>query len=490
MVRLSNSNLSRLPDGVTRPNYDRSALRPGIVHIGVGNFHRAHQQWYLHRLYQAGHTQDWATIGAGVRPYDAHMRRRLAAQDHLTTLVELAPNGTTAEVVGSMIDYLPVEDGNRTLISQIANAAIRIVSLTVTEGGYYIDPATGAFDATHADIAYDAAHPTQPRTAFGAIVAALKLRRDTGIGPLALQSCDNLQGNGDILRQTVVSLARLTAPDLATWIDETCSFPNSMVDCIVPATGDAEHNQVRSIGIEDGAPVTHENFRQWVIEDNFCCGRPDWDLVGATFSSEVHLYETQKIRLLNAGHQILANAAELLGIRTVAEAMSHNAIRPFFRKVTETEIAPLVKPVPGMTPQAYIDLISERFSNPAVNDTVRRIAFDGSSRHPGFVLPTVRDARVAGAPVEGLALVEAAWSRMCLGQREDGSTITANDPQWARLTDRAQAADTSPQSWLDMRDIYGELADWTAFAARFERAHRKIRDDGVIAAITSYLEGT
>ena len=259
---------------------------------------------------QEGRAQDWAILGAGVRPYDANMRDRLLAQDCLTTLIELAPDSRSAEVTGAMTGYLPIEDGNGPLIRAMAEPRIRIVGLTVTEGGYFIDGATGGLDTRHPDIVHDAAHPDRPRTAFGAMVAALRLRRDAGQGPFSGLSCDNLRGNGAILRQTVVELARLSDPGLADWIDAEAAFPNSMVDSIVPATGPAELSLVREMGIDDAAPVTHENFRQWVIEDAFCAGRPDWDRAGATFTDDVHGYEMMKIRILNAGHQLLANAGE------------------------------------------------------------------------------------------------------------------------------------------------------------------------------------
>jgi len=284
MISLSDATLSELPQTVARPTYDRAALTPGIVHVGLGNFHRAHQAWYMHRLFQLGLDRDWAIIGAGVRPNDAAQRSRLLGQDCLSTLIELDPSGTSAEVVGAMVDYVPVEEGNAALIRRMTDPAIRIVALTVTEGGYYIDPATKAFDAAHPDIRHDAVHPDRPRTAFGAMVAALRSRRDRGIGPFTGQSCDNIQGNGSVLRQTVVSLARASDPGLAEWIDASCTFPNSMVDCIVPATGPKELALAHGFGIDDAVPVTHENFRQWVIEDDFCAGRPAWERVGATFS--------------------------------------------------------------------------------------------------------------------------------------------------------------------------------------------------------------
>lgn len=488
-MKLSNATLDTLPASIRRPTYDRSRLTPGIVHIGLGNFHRAHQAWYLHRLFEMGLNHDWAIIGAGVRPYDAQMREKMAAQDYLTTLIELAPDSRSAEVTGAMIDYLPIEEGNGPLIAQMADPAIRIVALTVTEGGYYIDPVTKGFDAAHPEIQHDAANPATPRTAFGAMVAALRMRRDCGIGPFTGQSCDNLQGNGKILRQTVVSLARLSDPDLAEWIDTNCTFPNSMVDCIVPATGPNELALVRELGIEDAVPVTHENFRQWVIEDDFCAGRPDWDRVGATFSDRVHDFETMKIRILNGGHQVISDAGEVLGVETISGCMEHPLIAALFRKVEVEEIVPHVAPVPGMEPEAYVELIARRFSNPAIVDTTRRVAFDGSSRHPGFILPSVRDGLAKGTPVEGLALVSAAWARYCTGVREDGSSVAPNDPFWETLQPRAEAARTNPQIWLENRALYGDLADEPRFAEPFGKWLRQIHAEGLEAALRTYLEG-
>jgi mannitol 2-dehydrogenase len=488
MIKLSQATMDQLPGAVLRPNYDRTRLSPGILHIGLGNFHRAHQSWYLHRLMQQGLAHDWAIIGAGVRAFDATQRDRLAAQDYLTTLIELDPAGQSVEVVGPMIGYVPVAEGNGPLIAQMADPMIRIVSLTVTEGGYYIDPVSKAFDADHSDMLHDAANPATPRTAFGAMVAALRLRRDLGVGPFTAQSCDNLQGNGTILRQTLVSLARLSDPDLAGWIDASCTFPNSMVDCIVPATGPAELAMVNAFGIDDAVPVTHENFRQWVIEDAFCAGRPDWEKAGATFSDNVHGYEAQKIRILNAGHQIIAAVGEVMGLTTISETMANPLIHAMFRKVAETEILPHVTPVPGMTPAQYLDLIDRRFANPAIVDTVRRVAFDGSSRQTGMVLPTVRDGLKAGISVEGLALAQAAWARMCQGTRDDGSTIAPNDPFWPALTERAQGARIKPRHWLEMRQSYGDLADVPVFADAFERWLTMMYRDGMAATLQHYNE--
>ncbi len=486
-VKLSNATLAQLPKAVARPHYDRAALRPGIVHIGVGNFHRAHQAWYLHRLMQKGEALDWAIIGAGVRPNDAEMRRKLLAQDCLTTLIELDPSGSAAEVSGSMIGFLPVASDNAALIARMADPAIRIVALTVTEGGYFVDAATNGFDAVHPDIRHDAEHPETPRTAFGAIVAALRRRRDAGHGPFTGLSCDNLLGNGRVLRQAVVSLARLSDPALADWIDRTCTFPNSMVDCIVPATGPKELALARAFGLADLAPVTHENFRQWVIEDAFCAGRPRLEEVGATFTDRVHDYEAMKLRLLNAGHQVLANAGEVLGVETISGCMAHPLIAPYFRKVLSAEIAPQVAPVPDITPADYIALIDARFSNTAIVDTTRRVAFDGSSRHTGFVLPVLRDALAAGMPVEGLALVEAFWARMCEGTREDGSKIAPNDPIWGALAEAAKTARMRPETWLEQRQLYGPEAGDARFREPFCHWLDLIWAKGAEAALRQFL---
>lgn len=485
-LKLGLDTLGSLPADVRVPSYTRADLSAGIVHIGLGNFHRGHQAWYLHRLMDQGLAHDWAIVGAGVRAADAAQRDRLLDQDCLTTLVELDPSGKSAEVIGSMIDFVPVVADNAPLIAQMSDPAIRIVALTVTEGGYFVAP-DGSFDAEHAEIKHDVANPSAPITAFGAMIAALKARRASGAGPFTCQSCDNLQGNGDILRQTIIGLAERSDPDLAAWINANATFPNAMVDCIVPATGPNELDLAQTFGINDAAPVTHENFRQWVIEDKFCAGRPDWDKVGATFTDDVHAYEAMKLRLLNAGHQIIATPGELLSVDTIAGTMAHPLIDGLFRKIEINEIVPHVAAVPDMTPLAYVELIADRFANPEILDTTRRVAFDGSSRHPGFLHPVIRDALATDTPLDGLALVEALWARMCAGTREDGSEIAPNDPYWDSLTAVAGTAKSSPQAWLDQTQFYGDLGENRRFAERFAFWLHNVWQNGTKAAIQSYL---
>jgi mannitol 2-dehydrogenase len=484
-MKLSDATLGDLPDGILIPSYDRSKLSPGIVHIGVGNFHRAHQAWYLHRLMQQGLAHDWAIIGAGVRPSDAQMRERLLEQNCLTTLVELNPEGASVEIIGSMIGFVEIHTENTPLISAMSDPRIRIVSLTVTEGGYYQSEA-GGLDPAHPDIVHDVAHPDRPITAFGAMIAAYRARRDAGLSPFTGQCCDNLQDNGSVLRGAIVGLARLTDPDLAQWIDENARFPNAMVDCIVPATGEAELSFVQNLGIDDAAPVTHENYRQWVIEDQFSAGRPPWDQAGATITDEVHAYESMKIRILNAGHQVLANAGEILGKETISGCMADPLIAAFFHKVQTDEVLPYVDAVGGKSSRDYLTLIERRFANPKIRDTTRRVAFDGSSRHPGFVLPILRDALATGGSVNGLALVEALWARMCAGTREDGTAIDPNDPFWDQLSETAKCAKSQPLAWLEMRHTYGDLTEHRRFAEAFSHWLTLIWSDGVEAALKDY----
>ena len=486
-LRLHRAGLAGLPASVATPSYEPSDLKPGIVHIGLGNFHRAHQAWYIHRLMQQGEAYDWAIVGAGVRRFDAEMRDRLMAQSCLTTLIELDPNRISAEVIGPMVDYLPIEDSNATLIRKMAEPAIRIVSLTVTEGGYFLDANTGTFNTDHEDIRHDAKNPDRPRTAFGAIVAALKLRRADGLKPFTALSCDNLQGNGAILRRCIVGLAEMSDPDLADWIDQNGAFPNSMVDCIVPATTEKVISQCRALGIDDRAPVTHENFRQWVIEDDFCAGRPPLDQVGVTLTHDVHSYEAMKLRILNGGHQLLANVGEILNVPTISDCMQDPDIVAFFRKVQAEEILPHVDAVPGSTATEYLELVERRFANSAIHDTTRRVAFDGSSRHPAFLLPSLRDALASGSRLNGLALAEALWCRMCAGFREDGSEISPNDPQWKSLQNTARASRADPNQWIEQSQIYGDFGNHTRFAKAFALWLTAIWQRGSRVAIADYV---
>ncbi|TJZ90373.1 mannitol dehydrogenase family protein [Paracoccus gahaiensis] len=485
-IRLTQTALPQLPPQVARPGYDRAALRPGILHVGVGNFHRAHMAWYLDRLFAQGRDHDWALVGAGVRPGDTAMRDRLARQDWLTTLVELDPSGLSAQVLGSMIDFVEVDPA--ATIAAMVDPAIRIVSLTITEGGYYVDAKTDGFDAAHPDMAHDAAHPDAPRSVFGMILAALRARRDAGLAAFTVLSCDNLPENGHVCARTVIGLARQSDPALADWIAATIAFPNSMVDCITPATSDRERALVRDqFGIEDDAPVVCEPFRQWVLEDNFPQGRPALQDAGAQFVADVGRHELMKLRILNGGHAAIAYAPALLGHHFVHDAMADPQIRDWLVALETREIIPTLQPIDGVSYDDYLALIVDRFSNPRIGDTIPRLCLDGSNRQPKFILPTLRDRLAARGSVEGLALELALWCRYCEGTTEDGTPLAPNDDAHAVLQQHALAARDRPLAFLDQPAIFGDLPQDERFAQAFTDALTALHRDGVRAALAAYL---
>src|ERR1700723_3320767 len=439
-VKLSAAALSRLPAGVAAPKHQRSDLRAGIVHIGVGNFHRAHQAVYLDDLFNAGRDHDWAIVGAGVRDPDVTTREKLKEQNWLTTVVEQEADTTRVHVTGSMIDFVKPYD-TAALLDALSAPNIRIVSLTVTEGGYYISPATQHFDPAHPDVVYDSQHPEAPKTAFGLIAAGLKRRRVVGTAAFTVMSCDNIPGNGHVTENAVAGLAELVDPGLAASIRRDVAFPNSMVDRITPATTDRERRMLHdSFGLDDNWPVFCEEFRQWVLEDKFPPGRPALEKVGVTFTADVAPWEWMKIRILNGGHAAIAYPAALLDIHFVHEAMEDAQIPAYLEKLTKVEIIPTVPPPPGVYLDSYRGLIARRFANPKIGDTIERLCFGGADRQPKFILPVAADRLKSGARVQGLALVSALWCRYCHGETESGKTIAPNDPIWERIHAAARRA--------------------------------------------------
>ncbi|TPL93781.1 mannitol dehydrogenase family protein [Mesorhizobium sp. B2-3-12] len=488
-VKLSSSNLARLPSKVAGPNYDRSALKAGIVHFGVGNFHRSHQAVYLDDLFGQGIGHDWALVGAGVFDGEKIGRGKLEEQDWLTSVVEQDEGHMSARVTGAMIDFLTPGDA-AAIIERLADPAIRIVSLTITEGGYFIDPASGVFNPTHPDIVADAQQGATPKTVFGIILAGLVRRRQDGIVPFTVMSCDNIPHNGHVTSDGVIGLARLIDEDLANWVSEKVAFPNAMVDRITPATSDRERKILADdFGLEDNWPVFCEPFRQWVLEDHFTDGRPPLEKVGVQFVKDVAPYELMKIRILNGGHATIAHPAGLMDIHFVHEAMQEPLVRGFLDKLEHDEIIPTVPPVPDTVLEDYYQLIEKRFSNPKIGDTVRRLCLDGSNRQPKFIIPTIADRLKAGKGVAGLALESALWCRYCFGTTDSGAVIEPNDPSWDRLQATAKAAKDAPAAWLAMDDIYGDVGRATAFVEAFSHALSVLWANGTRSTLTRYLAG-
>ncbi len=486
---LSAATLPAIAARATVPGYDRSALSAGILHFGIGNFHRAHQAVYLDSLFGQGRDHDWAILGAGVMPSDQRMRDALEGQDWLTTVVEQSGAQSLARVTGAMVGMLPVGDADA-IVARLADPAIRIVSLTVTEGGYYID-ASGTFDAGHPAIRADIAAPGKPTTVFGLIVAGLARRRSAGTAPFTVMSCDNIPHNGVVTRNAVLGIARAVDAELAAWIAEAVAFPNGMVDRITPATGQQERDSLaRDFGIDDAWPVFCEDFTQWVLEDRFSSGRPALEAVGVQFVPDVTPFETMKIRILNGGHAVIAYPAGLLGITFAHEAMETPLIRAFLQKIEREEIIPTVPPVPGTDLDSYFGIIERRFANPKIKDTIRRLCLDGSNRQPKFIVPSIADRLKAGAGIEGLALESALWCRYCYGETEGGEAIEPNDPNWDRLTAVARQARSEPTAWLDMEEIYGEVGRAQPFRDAFAAALRSLWADGTRTVLARYAGGT
>lgn len=488
-TKLSAGSLGVLAGRAAVPAYTAADLTAGIVHFGVGNFHRAHEAVYLDALFNQGLGRDWGLVGAGVRPADEQMRRALAAQDWLTTVVEQEADRSTARITGAMLDFLPAGNAPAS-IDRLADPAIRIVSLTITEGGYYIDPATQAFNRAHPDIVRDAEHLATPKTVFGLLLAGLRRRREAGVAPFTVLSCDNIPGNGHVAESAVTGLAELVHPELARWVKSHVAFPNSMVDRITPATTDRErHILAESFGIEDNWPVFCEAFRQWVVEDVFPAGRPPLEQAGVQFVADVAPFELMKIRILNGGHAAIAYPAALMDIHFVHEAMQEELVRGLLDRLEHEEIIPVVPPVPDTSLKAYYRQVAERFANPAIGDTIPRLCLDGANRQPKFILPSVRDRLAAGGSVTGLALVSALWCRYCHGETDSGRTIAPNDAAWDRLQPLARAARHAPQAWLGMSDIFGELAGHPAYVAAFGAALGSLWSIGTRATLGRYLAG-
>ncbi|UJW75518.1 mannitol dehydrogenase family protein [Rhizobium sp. SL42] len=486
---LSLANLAEIASTAAVPAYRREQLKAGILHFGVGNFHRAHQAIYLHELFNKGQDLDWAILGAGVMPSDRRMKEKLESQDYLTTVVEQDNNRSAATVTGPMTDILTAPDFDR-IIAALADPAIRIVSMTITEGGYFIDPATGKFDPTHPAMAADANDPASPKSVFGLIIAGLKARRAAGIPPFTVMCCDNIPGNGEVTEATVTGLAQLSDPEFSHWIEENVAFPNGMVDRITPSTGEREIAIARdTYGIDDQWPVFCEEFKQWVLEDKFPLGRPALEDVGVTFVDDVAPYELMKLRILNGGHAAIAYPAALMDIHFVHESMENPLIRGYLAKLENDEIIPIVPPVPNTSLQDYFKLIESRFLNPKIGDTIPRLAQDGSNRQPKFILPSTADRLAKGLDVVGLALVSALWCRYFEGTSDSGKTIVFNDDSAERLQAAAIASRNDPKAFLGLADIFGSVGTNPLFIQRFGKALQSLRADGTAETLKRYIDG-
>jgi mannitol 2-dehydrogenase len=483
MTALNQANLGSL--SIPVPSYDRSQVTVGIVHFGVGGFHRAHQAMYIDQLMEQGKALDWGICGVGVMPFDLKMKEAMHSQDCLYTLVLKAPDGSwEPRIIGSIVQYLYAPDDPEAVIEKMADPATRIVSLTVTEGGYNFSPVTGEFDDTNPAVQADLAPGAIPATTFGLITEALVRRRTRGIEPFTVMSCDNIQGNGHMAQKVFTAFARLRDPELGDWVADHVQFPNSMVDRITPVTTDEDRAQIsQRFGVEDAWPVVCEPFTQWALEDKFTAGRPPFEDVGVQVVPDVVPYELMKLRLLNASHQALCYFGYLAGYRLVHEVAQDQLFANFLLDYMNREATPTLAPVPGIDLDAYKLKLIERFSNAAVRDTVARLCARSSERIPSWLVPVIRENLAAGRDVRLSAAVVASWARYAEGVDEHGEPITVVD----RLADTVQRLAAQqrddPLAFVKNRELFGDLATEQGFTEPYLNALNSLHSKGSRATL-------
>jgi mannitol-1-phosphate/altronate dehydrogenase len=480
---LESNGGGRLSTRVTLPTYDRTKLAPGIVHIGVGSFHRAHQGVFLDELPQRQISNDWGVIGVGLR--SGKGRKELLSQDCLYTVLQRAPDRDEARVVGALLDYLYGPENRGAVLAALVNPATRIVSLTVTGNGYGVD-ATGRLDLDDPGVASDLARPTRPASVLGYLVESLRRRRNAGTAPFTVLSCDNIPHNGATARNAVVSFAALRDESLADWIEANVAFPASVVDRITPETT-AEHRRLltEEYGVRDRDPVVSEEYLQWVVEDEFCNGRPPLEQVGAQFVTDVTPYELNKKRLLNGSHCALGYLGYLCGYERIDEAIADPLLARYAEALMDEEVGPLLPRMLGLDLAGYKRTLLTRFANPQIGDRLQRLCGRGSTKMPAYLLPSLTEAIERGLPHDKLTLAVAAWIRYLRGVDFDGNRIAVEDHLKASLQPLARSADV--RSLLQVRSVFGALGEDEAFVGRLEEAVRGLDRRGPAAAIEACL---
>lgn len=463
-MKLNNETLSQLT--VATPTYDRSQISVGIVHFGVGGFHRAHQAYYIDKLLEQGKAQEWGICGVGVLPHDAKMRDALTAQDGLYTLILVNPDGTRdVRVIGSIVDYKFAPDDPDAVIEMLAAPSTRIVELTITEGGYNIG------DADESSV-------------FGLVTAALERRRDRGVPSFTIVSCDNIEGNGHVAQQAFTDFADKHHPGLSEWMAEHTTFPNSMVDRITPVTTpDVIENLAEQDGVEDRWPVVAEPFTSWALEDHFVDGRPPYEDVGVLTVDDVTPYELMKLRLLNAGHQGLCYFAHLMGYRLVADACSDPLIADLLIRYWDSEATPTLLPVPGIDLPAFKRTAIERFANPGVRDTVARLCADSSDRIPKWLVPVIRKNLENDGDVRLSAAIVASWARYAEGVDEQGEPIEVVDQLKDQLIPLARSQKDNPLAFIENTALFGDLAQQPRFVEAYTWALDSLHRHGAKATL-------
>lgn len=500
-VKLNSANLSQIVSAssgsIGVPTYARNsdAVKHGIVHIGVGGFHRAHLAVYIDRLMESHGLTDFAICGVGLQPFDAGMRDALTGQDYLYTLVERSAKGSKAHVVGSINGYLFAPDNREAVIAKMAHPDTHIVSLTITESGYYYDEHTHELLSNDPDIQRDLQPENfaNPKTTYGFLYEAMARRKAAGLKPFTVLSCDNMHRNGSISRDMLVSFAKLRDAEVAEWISEKGAFPNSMVDRITPQTTAADKAALAdTFGIEDAWPVVTEPFMQWVIEDQFCDGRPAFEKVGIQVVknvAEVEQFEKHKLRLLNGSHSALGYPGQLAGFKYVHEVMQNELFSSFVWQMMQEEVKPTLPAIPGVDIDAYCHTLIERFSNPTIMDQLPRICLGGSGKIPKFIMPTIAEAIWVKGPFRRLCFVAAAWFHYVNGVDDNGNSFEVDDPMREELQAKAKAGGADPSELLGIKVLFGDdLRGDERFNKELATAMELIRRDGILKTLPKYID--
>jgi mannitol 2-dehydrogenase len=482
LIKLNAKSLADLPAEVVKPSYNRKELRAGIVHIGLGAFHRSHQAYYTDRFLKKTGSKEWGICGVALLETDRRIFETLRNQDGLYALMITAPDGTlNVRIIGSIIEYLFAPADPMAVINKMADPRIKIISLTITEGGYNINSATGEFQISEPSVQWDLNNPDKPRTIFGYLTHALKKRRDKGIPGLTIQSCDNIQKNGQVLKKMLLSYIRDAEPGLAGWIEKEVSFPDSMVDRITPATTPNDIEKLKSVyGIDDAWPVVCEPFIQWVVEDNYVTGRPEWESVGVQFVTNVAPYEKMKIRLLNAGHSLLGFTGALHGCRTIDETVNIPLFCEFLREFMDIEVTPVLGHIEGIDLEKYKDSLIERFGNDNIKDNVSRICMESSAKIPKFLIPTITEQLHQGGQIKRSALIVASWCRYLELAGTTGHDYEIEDKMSSELQAAALASmQSDPLAFLKIEAVFGDLAQSKRFTDIYLLIIESIRKNGI-----------
>ena len=477
--------------GVSLPSYARNSVKSSVVHIGAGGFHRSHQQHYMDRLLSETGDLSWGICASGIRKEDRALKEALSAQDYLYTLVERADEHAEARIIGSMTDYVLGHEHVDAFVQKLAAPETRIISLTVTGAGYYIDQRTSELNLEHPDVRHDLANPATPKTIFGYLSEALKRRMVNNVPPCTILSCDNFQGNGSITRRTLLAFCDEVDTGLSKWIDQNVAFPNSMVDRITPLPTEETRAFVREqFGLDDQCPIICEPYVQWVIEDKFSSERPALEQVGAQFTGDVAPYEKIKLRVLNASHSLIAYLGFLAGHRYIFEIVRDPVFAGYMTHFLNEEVTPHLDPVPGIDLADYKRTVVKRFGNPAIKDKALRICMNGSYKFPKFIFPTVRDCLKTGGSIKAAALSVAAW--MCfLGRAvEAGSDIPINDPIADTLIQKAKEGGDDAQALLSLREVFGDLSDDEKFRNEVSANLRLLYAEGPVSTVQTCLRNS